>query len=93
MADAEKHEDSSTLIPGHGKLLTKNDVREQKGQLERMNAKMTALVRSGAPKEKATADLKAYLKEIGWDNTVSTQTFLGRSLNPYYDEIAAAARR
>ena len=60
---------------------------------EKMNAKMTALVKSGTPKDKATAELKAYLKEIGWDNTVSTQTFLGRSLNPYYDEMAAAARR
>jgi glyoxylase-like metal-dependent hydrolase (beta-lactamase superfamily II) len=82
-----------TLIPGHGRLLTKDDVREQRGQLEKMNAKMTALVKSGAPKEKATVELKAYLKDIGWDNTVSTQTFLGRSLNPYYDEVAAAVRR
>jgi glyoxylase-like metal-dependent hydrolase (beta-lactamase superfamily II) len=84
--------DFDTIIPGHGRLLTKDDLRTQRGQFERMNAKMRELVQSRMPKPQATAALKAYLREIGWDNTVSTATFLGRSLDRYYDEIAASVR-
>ncbi len=82
--------DFDVVIPGHGRLLTKDDVREQKAQLEKMNAKMTELVKARVPKPQATAQLKAYLREIGWDHTVSTMTFLTRSLDAYYDEIAAS---
>jgi len=84
--------DFDVIIPGHGRLLTRADLLENKVAFEKMNAHMTDLVRKGVPKEQATADLKAYLKQIGWDNTVSTATFLARSLGPYYDEVAAATR-
>ncbi len=84
--------DFDTVIPGHGSLRTRQDVMTHKARLEKMNAKMAALIKSGTPREKAKADLKAYLKEIGWDNTVSTQGFLGRSLDKYYDEIAASLK-
>ena len=85
--------DFDVIIPGHGKLLTKADLVQNKTAFEKMNAKMTDLVKKGVPKDRATAEVKGYLKEIGWDNTVSTMTFLTRSLGPFYDEIAAAAKR
>jgi cyclase len=83
--------DFDVAIPGHGRLLTKNDVRENKMAFEKMNARMAQLVKTKVPKAQATEQLKAYLKDIGWDKTVSTETFLTRSLNAYYDEMAAAA--
>jgi cyclase len=85
--------DFDTVIPGHGKLLTRKDVQDNIVALDRMNAKMTDLVRRGTSKAEAMAALKAYLKDIGWDHTVSTATFLARSLDPYYDEIAASPGR
>jgi glyoxylase-like metal-dependent hydrolase (beta-lactamase superfamily II) len=84
--------DFDVIIPGHGRLLTRADLLENKAAFEKMNAHMTDLVRRGVPKDQAMADLTAYLKQIGWDNTVSTATFLTRSLGPYYDELAAATR-
>lgn len=80
--------DFDTVIPGHGKLLARKDVQDNIVALDKMNAKMAELVRRGTAKAEATAALKDYLKEIGWDHTVSTATFLGQSLNAYYDEIA-----
>jgi cyclase len=85
--------DFDVIIPGHGKLLAKADLIQNKTAFEKMNARMTDLVKRGVPKDRATADLKGYLKEIGWDNTVSTATFLASSLNPFYDEIAASVGR
>jgi glyoxylase-like metal-dependent hydrolase (beta-lactamase superfamily II) len=84
--------DFDVVIPGHGKLLTRKDVQDNITALDKMNAKMTDLIKRGTPKAEATEALKAYLKEIGWDHTVSTGPFLGASLNPYYDEIAASLR-
>jgi cyclase len=85
--------DFDVVIPGHGKLLARKDVQDNITALDKMNAKMTDLVKRGTPKAEATEALKAYLKEIGWDHTVSTATFLANSLNPFYDEIAASLNR
>ncbi len=85
--------DFDIAIPGHGRLLTKDDIRENKAAFEKMNRHMIGLANSGMSRSDATADLKLYLKEIGWDHTVSTLRFLDHSLNPYYDEMAAEARR
>jgi len=85
--------DFDVVIPGHGKLLTRKDVQDNITALDKMNAKMAELVKAGMPKAQATDALKAYLKEIGWDHTVSTATFVGQSLDKYYDEIAASVGR
>ncbi len=84
--------DFDIVIPGHGKLLTKDDVRENLAAFRKMNQHMTDLVKKGVPKAQATEDLKRYLKDIGWDKTISTVVFLKKSLDGYYDEIAAANR-
>jgi glyoxylase-like metal-dependent hydrolase (beta-lactamase superfamily II) len=85
--------DFDVVIPGHGRLLTRKDVQDNITALDKMNGKMAELVKSGMPKARATEALKAYLAEIGWDHTVSTATFLGQSLDKYYDEIAASLPR
>jgi glyoxylase-like metal-dependent hydrolase (beta-lactamase superfamily II) len=85
--------DFDIAIPGHGRLLTKDDIRDNKAAFEKMNRHMIELVEAGKSKAEATANLKLCLKEIGWDHTVSTLRFLDHSLNPYYDEMAAEVQK
>jgi glyoxylase-like metal-dependent hydrolase (beta-lactamase superfamily II) len=78
--------DFDVVIPGHGKLLTKERVRSDRDKLVIMNQRMTELVRKGVPKEMVFGQLK--LDDLGWDHTVSTVAFQG-GLNGYYDEMKA----
>lgn len=84
--------DFDTMIPGHGKLMTKDDVRAYRARFQTMNDRMRALIRSGVKKEQfATLDqARAQLKlaDLGWDNSVSTTTWFG-GMSSYYDELAA----
>jgi glyoxylase-like metal-dependent hydrolase (beta-lactamase superfamily II) len=85
--------DFDTLIPGHGKVMTKDDARAYRARFQTMNDRMRALIRSGVTKDQmktldqARARLK--LSDLGWDNSVSTTTWFA-SFPSYYDEIAAA---
>jgi len=78
--------DFDTLIPGHGRLMTKQDVADYKARFEEMNRRMRNLARSGVPKSEVRA--KLYLADLGWDHTVSTTTW-ETNLERYYDELAA----
>jgi len=84
--------DFDTMIPGHGHLMTKEDVRAYRARFAEMNARMKAAIRRGAAKETfATLDgtrTQLRLAELGWDNTVSTTAWYS-SIAQYYDEIAA----
>lgn len=85
--------DFDTMIPGHGRIMTKDDVRAYRARFAEMNARMKAAIRRGVSKQafgtldRTRAELK--LAELGWDNTVSTTAWYG-SIASYYDEIAAA---
>ncbi len=85
--------DFDTMIPGHGRIMTKDDVRAYRVRFAEMNARMKAAIRRGVTKEafgtleRTRAELK--LSELGWDNTVSTTAWYG-GISNYYDEIAAA---
>jgi cyclase len=87
--------DFDTLIPGHGKPMTKDEVRAYRVRFQEMNDRMRALIRRGVTKndlktlDQARAQLK--LAELGWDNSVSTTTWFS-SIGSYYDEIAATVR-
>jgi cyclase len=78
--------DFDVVIPGHGKLLTKENVRTDRQKLATMNQRMTELVRRAVPKDKVFDELK--LSDLGWDHTVSTVAFKG-GLSGYYDEMKA----
>jgi len=84
--DALLQIDFDTLIPGHGRVMNKDDVRAYKARFEEMNRRMRKLARGEVPREQAQAQL--YLEDLGWDNTVSTTTWAS-SFNEYYDEMAA----
>ena len=78
--------DFDVVIPGHGKLLTKEHVRSDRQKLVTMNQRMTELVRKGVAPEATFEQLK--LADLGWDNTVSTVAFKG-GLKGYYEEMKA----
>jgi len=81
--------DFDTMIPGHGRVMRKDDVRAYKVRFEEMNRRMATIVRHHTPVEQAQAALK--LEELGWANSVSTSTWAAE-FRSYYDEIAAATR-
>jgi cyclase len=84
--------DFDTMIPGHGRLMTKNEARAYRDRFKTMNDRMRELIRKGVTKDQlktldqARAQLR--LADLGWDNSVSTTTWFG-SVPQYYDEIAA----
>lgn len=84
--------DFDTLIPGHGRILTKDEARAYRARFQTMNDRMRALIRKGMTKDQlktldqARAQLR--LSDLGWENSVSTTTWFA-SFSSYYDEIAA----
>jgi glyoxylase-like metal-dependent hydrolase (beta-lactamase superfamily II) len=78
--------DFDTVIPGHGRVLTRDDVRNYVPKLKAMNDRMRELVRRNVPADQLQAQLT--LDDLGWAHTVSTSTFM-RSIVRYRDEIAA----
>jgi len=84
--DAVLKLDFDTVIPGHGKLLTKERIRSDRDKLVQMNARMAALARANVPIDQVFDRLK--LADLGWDKTVSTVAFKG-GLTGYYEEMKA----
>jgi cyclase len=76
--------DFDTVIPGHGKLLTRETIRSDREKLIKMNQRMAELARKGVPLDQLFDQLK--LADLGWDRTVSTVAFKG-GLKGYYDEM------
>jgi glyoxylase-like metal-dependent hydrolase (beta-lactamase superfamily II) len=85
--DAVLKLDFDTVIPGHGKLLTKERIRSDRDKLVQMNARMAALAKANVPVDQVFDRLK--LADLGWDKTVSTVAFKG-GLKGYYEEMKAA---
>ncbi len=73
-------------IPGHGRILTREEVRQYARKFETMNARMQQIVLQGIPRDRAAAALK--LDDLGWAKSASTSTFLGNDVGHYYDEMA-----
>jgi glyoxylase-like metal-dependent hydrolase (beta-lactamase superfamily II) len=84
--DALLEVDFDTLIPGHGRIMSRDDVVAYRARFEEMNRRMRDLARRGVPKDEVRERL--YLEDLGWDNTVSTTTW-ARFIDDYYDEMAA----
>lgn len=77
--------DFDTVIPGHGRVMNKDDVRAYRARFAEMNRRMRALARKKVPKDQVLAALK--LDDLGWGNSVSTSAWL-TSIDQYYDEMA-----
>ena len=87
--------DFDTMIPGHGRIMTKDEVRAYRTRFHTMNERMRELIRKGVTKDQlktldqARAQLR--LADLGWDNSVSTTTWFG-GIAAYYDEIATSLK-
>ena len=79
--------DFDWAIPGHGRLLTKDEVRQYVKNVEIMNARMKELVRQGVGPDRAKQLLK--LDDLGWAKSASTSTFMAGDIPGYYAEMAA----
>ena len=79
--------DFDTMIPGHGHIMKKDDVRAYRARFAEMNRRMRELARKKVPKDQAQAQLK--LDDLGWGNSVSTSAW-ATSVGRYYDEMANA---
>jgi glyoxylase-like metal-dependent hydrolase (beta-lactamase superfamily II) len=73
-------------IPGHGRILTRDEVRDYARKFETMNARMKQIVLQGVPRDKAAAALK--LDDLGWEKSASSSTFFGSDVGHFYDEMA-----
>jgi cyclase len=78
--------DFDTLIPGHGRLMSKQEVADYKARFEELNRRMRNLARSGVSKSEVRE--KLYLDDLGWNHTVSTTTW-ETNLERHYEEMAA----
>lgn len=78
--------DFDTVIPGHGRVMNKEDVRAYRARFAEMNRRARDLAKRQVPRDQFRALLK--LEELGWANSVSTIAWAG-SINRYYDEMAA----
>jgi glyoxylase-like metal-dependent hydrolase (beta-lactamase superfamily II) len=72
--------DFDTAIPGHGPVLTKENVRMFRQNLVTLRQRMTEVVKSGAKKEDLATRLKA--DDLGWP-------FPQERLNDLWDEFGA----
>jgi cyclase len=88
--------DFDVMIPGHGRTMTKDDVRAYRVRFQTMNDRMRQLVRKGVSKDalKTLDQIRAQLglADLGWDNSVST-TAWANSVGAYYDELAADEKK
>ncbi len=73
-------------IPGHGRILTRDEVRDYAKKFETMNARMRQIVLQGIARDHAAAALK--LDDLGWEKSASSSTFFGNDVGHYYDEMA-----
>ncbi len=75
--------DFDTVIPGHGGLMTKDDVREFRGKIEPLQQRGRELISQGVSKEQFGSRLNA--DDIGWQ--IEGSLFGRASLSGFYDEL------
>ncbi len=78
--------DFDTAIPGHGAMMDRNDVVNFRNQMEAVRAHMTALIRSGMPKNEASVRIRT--QDLSW-TMQEDGLLMQRSIPGFYDEIAA----
>jgi glyoxylase-like metal-dependent hydrolase (beta-lactamase superfamily II) len=78
--------DFDTVIPGHGRVMTKPDLQTYRNRMNTLVTRLTEAIRSGATKENLAARLKT--DDLVW-NLGPQSTFMSRSLSGAYDEVAA----
>jgi glyoxylase-like metal-dependent hydrolase (beta-lactamase superfamily II) len=80
--------DFDAAIPGHGEVMTRDDVIAFRNQMESVRAHMAALIRGGLVRDQAAE--RIVTTDLSW--TTVDGLFMGRSIPGFYDEIAAEVR-
>jgi len=81
--------DFDTAIPGHGSVMTREDVIEFRNQMERVRAHMARLIRGGLTRGQAAR--RIVTTDLSW-TTAESGLFMTRSIPGFYDEIAREVR-
>lgn len=82
--------DFDTAIPGHGEVMSRDDVLDFRNQMESVRERMAELIREGVERDQAASRLRS--PELGW-TTAEDGLFMSRSIPGFYDEIAAELER
>ena len=81
--------DFETAIPGHGSIMSRDDVVEFRNQMEAVRARMAGLIRSGMPKSEVSSGIVT--SDLSW-TMQGDGLFMQRSVLGLYDEIEAEVR-
>lgn len=81
--------DFDTAIPGHGDVMTRDDVVAFRNQMEAVRARMAGLIRGGLRADEAADRIKT--TDLSW-TMAETSLFMTRSIPGFYDEIAQEVR-
>jgi glyoxylase-like metal-dependent hydrolase (beta-lactamase superfamily II) len=81
--------DFDTAIPGHGDVMTRDDVVAFRNQMEQVRAHMAELIRGGLVRDQAAA--RIVTTDLSW-TMAEGGLFMSRSIPGFYDEIAAEVR-
>lgn len=84
--------DFDTVIPGHGRVMNKDDVRAYRRRFEELNRRMQELAAKKASKDPAQLKSALKLEDLGWERSVSTIAYM-RNITRHYDEMSAAKGR
>ena len=82
--------DFDTAIPGHGAVMSRDDVVAFRNQMEAVRERMTKLFTSGMQKSAAYEGIRS--ETLSW-TMEADGLFMQRSIPGFYDEIAAEIRR
>ena len=77
--------DFDTVIPGHGPVSTKADLRRFKERMVTLQTRTRELIRQGVPKDQYISKLEA--DDLGWGLGADT-LFVRNAAGGFYDELA-----
>jgi glyoxylase-like metal-dependent hydrolase (beta-lactamase superfamily II) len=81
--------DFDTAIPGHGDIMTRDDIIAFRNQMEAVRARMATLIRGGLRADQAIESIRT--TDLSW-TMVEAGLFMTRSIPGLYDEISEEVR-
>jgi glyoxylase-like metal-dependent hydrolase (beta-lactamase superfamily II) len=81
--------DFDTMIPGHGRVMNKDDARAYRARFVEMNRRMTKIAKRKYAKRPTNEEIikELHLEDLGWADSVSTSAW-ATSVDKYFDEMA-----
>ena len=82
--------DFDTAIPGHGAVMTRDDIIAFRNQMEAVRSHMAELIRGGMTRSEAPVRIRS--EALSW-TMADNGLFMQRSIPGFYDEISAELRQ